>query len=1260
MEFTPASQNGIVPPTELLSIPSRFGILVSNTSTYYGKPLLIKAVSDAIMYKTEPVTFYSVKSGTTSVLGTSTFMDTASAVLVLNNISTGTHDIYATWPGEGLYAPTTTINNKVSVVVAAGQDLPGNFTLTAGPTSGTVIAGSEVNVTFTATFSTLDIITGNVIFYRGSTQLGSVFIEDNKAVLSVNNLPSGDNIIKAVWPGGNINGVNYQGRSAQVTYNVVRGFTINQTMSVAVTPSYGIFNEGNIKIAATLNTSTELLGNVYFSIDNTPLYYAPFLGNTATIEIANNAYEIGNRTIEATWDGNQTGYPRYIEKTTSTTWTVYERDFISFTNFTVTPRSAYGYDTVFSATLNKSDAVGNVGFYTGNTLLGSGPIVGNSATFTTRSLAVGTYTVYAYYDGRPITPKYFSTVSSTATMVITEGIEIPASLLVTITNDSYAGTTDPYIINENQTIKATISTSTVLSGPVRFYVDDVLLGTNNWNGSNTATFTTTFATTGSHSIQARWPGQSINNKFYSTKISNVSTVTSLAGYTMFPNLVQTATNRVIVGQPFSLTDVITTSSTLNGTTAGNISFYYSGDVIERITTTTASVEFSEDSILLLDSLLSSTSSYVGWAFAKGNRISGWGLNTDMTGYDSGLQYATIDNEIYYPRHDLQNTMMRPYSRFYIDNPYKNIYYNGGSGSVIGTNYNFSTYPPLSEQDKTWITDHPDTKLIIYDYYQPVLTTSSIRLNTLTNSISCNEGTSWANIGDKLLIPANVILYSSDINLKYTVTGFIGIGTTSSAVVVSPAFSDTTIQRVEMNRERNVISKQIYNGASFTSTITDISTVTTDVSFVTVVKDSVTHVIDRPLGTRNWVNNVSTITSTFNEIGTYEFTSIWEGGYVDDHRLYLGKTSNISTITVYPTVTPAVSISAPVISLEIPFVYTGSVSNLNDFDVRRNTVDFYQVDVGLLGTTNTTINNTLSIKVTTSKNVTPSYQRKAYATLNGAYGFNTSTSSIVTTDIVPVKTTATCYVNLYEIGQDPLVELVGPPSSLGSTSSNTHRFFVAFANTTTSGSADIQWKDLYNENAYKTINVSNGIGYFDTKINYWAPGDNPVSVSLGGTTVFNGKIHIYPKYTMGFDLVGTPTKVEWKLLGNWTSGYYDINGVQKKLSSRSVNGTATITLSNLQSGDHVNLTNFTYNGVASLVTSTQVDIRGSYILSGGGATYEWVSNYPRYYVGDIVRNNQIPGRDPYQVAVFRCKVEHVPNTQTEPWDRTDLWDEIYTS
>ena len=610
MEFTPASQNGIVPPTELLSLPSRFGVLVSNTSTYYGKPLLVKAVSDAAMYKTEAVSFYSVKNGTTSLLGTSTFINTTTAILVLNNISTGTHDIYASWPGEGLYAPVSTILDKISVAVAAGADLPGTFTITAGPASGTIIAGSGVNATFTATFSTQDVITGNVIFYNGVSQLASVPIENNRAVLSVGNLPAGDNIIKVVWPGGTLKGVNYQGRSAELTYNILRGLTINSPMTIRVTPGYGVYNEGNIKISATIANPTELPGKVYFSIDNEPLYYAAFSGNTATIEFGNNAYNIGARTIEALWDGNQTAYPRYVEKSTSTTWTIYERDFINITNFTVTPRTAYGYDTVFKAVLDKNNAVGNIGFYNGNTLFGNAAIVGNSATFITRSLAVGTYTVYAYYDGNSVAPKYFSTTSNTATMVVTEGVEITQAMNLAVTNDSYFGTTDPYVVGENQTIKATLSTSTVLTGPVRFYVDDILQGTANWNGYNTATFTTTFTTTGSHAVQAVWPGQSIGNVFYATKVSTVSTLTLVSGYTMGRNITLSTVTPVIVNQPSTFIASINTSSTMTGL----VSFTVNG--------TTVGTSTWINNISTLETTISNTGTYTIQALWQGGVIDG--------------------------------------------------------------------------------------------------------------------------------------------------------------------------------------------------------------------------------------------------------------------------------------------------------------------------------------------------------------------------------------------------------------------------------------------------------------------------------------------------------------------------------------------------------------------------------------------------------------------------------------------------------------
>ena len=77
MNFEPASQNGVIPITDYKTKDSDFMVGVSSTSTVAGQPVVLKAISNAAMYKTVPVTFYATQTVGTQ---TNTITDRKSVV----------------------------------------------------------------------------------------------------------------------------------------------------------------------------------------------------------------------------------------------------------------------------------------------------------------------------------------------------------------------------------------------------------------------------------------------------------------------------------------------------------------------------------------------------------------------------------------------------------------------------------------------------------------------------------------------------------------------------------------------------------------------------------------------------------------------------------------------------------------------------------------------------------------------------------------------------------------------------------------------------------------------------------------------------------------------------------------------------------------------------------------------------------------------------------------------------------------------------
>ena len=572
MNFEPANINGVKKLTEQQNKWSKFGLIISSTSTYYGQPLILKALSDSALTKEVPVSFYrkSTPTGSGTLIGTAEWDKPYQASLVVNDLGTGTYYLYASWPGEGNYVGRDTEDDLISTSVLAGQTLGGTFNVSKAPASSTLVVG-EGTATFTATFSTSTIVPGNIIFYARPLglsyyQIGSIPIVDNKATLNINNLQGGFNTIQASWPGGTVGTTVYQGLTTSTPYTILTGSTSVGVLTLNVSPAYGIFQEGDITLTASL-TNNKGVGYVDFYKNNSVIYTAPIVGNTATYTF-NSVDPVGSYSFHANWDGNQTSHPRFLPKKSSTsTFQIYARETVPSLGFSLSANeTAFSVPTLFTAVLNTTTNIntGNVIFTLGNNVIGTVPVANNSATFESSVISTGTYIAQAYYSGSSQTPKYYPVYSSTLTMTITEGVSIGANLQLQILSDSYLGTGAPYIKGETITLKSFINTSTVINDFVRFRANGNTVGSPNFNANNTATTTTVFASSGSYKIDAIWDGTAIGGTFYAGQVTSTN-ITVIDGYTLPSDINITVSTPRITDENIVFTATVTTSTIMQNT-----------------------------------------------------------------------------------------------------------------------------------------------------------------------------------------------------------------------------------------------------------------------------------------------------------------------------------------------------------------------------------------------------------------------------------------------------------------------------------------------------------------------------------------------------------------------------------------------------------------------------------------------------------------------------------------------------------------------
>jgi hypothetical protein len=319
MDFKPVSQNGIIPPTELGVMSSTLGVAVATTSSVKGAPFIINAISNAAIWKTVPVTFYSDwTTGTTTItqtLGTATWLSTTTAALVTYDLNTGTNMIYATWPGEGPYAPKTTIASPIRTFINSGYKLGGAFTVSASPTSGVAVAG-ESTVTLTASFNTSTSITGQVLFLDNHVPVGYATIVNNSATTSTIFNTTGTNVITASWGGGNIGGRLYEGSKTEISYDIAERNSLS-ALTLSVSPNPSVYGMQSYVLTATAQSTKSVAGTVTFYDGTASITTANLNNNVAAISLPATYFTTGTSQISAVYGGT-TQTPKFFPATSNT------------------------------------------------------------------------------------------------------------------------------------------------------------------------------------------------------------------------------------------------------------------------------------------------------------------------------------------------------------------------------------------------------------------------------------------------------------------------------------------------------------------------------------------------------------------------------------------------------------------------------------------------------------------------------------------------------------------------------------------------------------------------------------------------------------------------------------------------------------------------------------------------------------------------------------------------------------------------------
>ncbi len=375
-------------------------------------------------------------------------------------------------------------------------------------------------VTFAAhVTSTSGTPTGTVIFFDGATALGSATLASGSTSISISSLAAGTHSITAVYQGA-------LGFAPSTSAPLTQTVTMATTMAALVSSINPAGTNQLVTYTATVTGQFggAVTGSVVFFSGSQSLGTASLSGNHATLTTSFAA--VGTYSVSAKYngDGNNAG----------STSSILSQVIIAATTTTLISSrnpSLVGQVVIFTATV--SSAAGTppngeiITFKNGAAVLGAAPLSGGTASLTTSSLPVGTFTITARYGG--------DATFAPSTSPGLKQVVNPTSKFATST--SLTSSLNPSIYGQRVTWTATVTSSGSITptGKVTFTWGNTI-GTATLNASGIATLTKSNLNADTFPLTAVYSGDA-NNLGSTSAVLNqvVKQTTSSATLTSSPN-----------------------------------------------------------------------------------------------------------------------------------------------------------------------------------------------------------------------------------------------------------------------------------------------------------------------------------------------------------------------------------------------------------------------------------------------------------------------------------------------------------------------------------------------------------------------------------------------------------------------------------------------------------------------------------------------------------------------------------------------------
>jgi hypothetical protein len=503
-----------------------------NPTSYGGSTTFTATITSTAGTPTGNVTF---KDGAATI-GTGTLNGAGVTTLAISTLTGGTHSITAIYDGDTNFATST--SSAVSQVVNQN-------TTTTALVSGTNPSTFGQSVTFTATVSgTSGPPTGTVTFKDGATTLGTGTLNGaGVATYTTSALNVATHSITAVYGGD----TNFLTSTSSAVSQVVNSGTTSTALAAVPNPSA---LSQTVTFTATLSgAGSTPTGTVTFKDGATTLGTGT-LNGAGIAAFATGALAAGSHTITAVYGGDSNN----STSTSSPLTQVVNQSATTAALISSVNPSASGDSVTFTATVSGTGGTptGTVTFKDGVATLGTGTLDGSGqTTFSTSALSTGAHVITAIYAGDT------NFIASTS-VLLTQNVNANASTTTLISS------LNPSLFGQPVTYTGTAAgLAGIPTGTMTFKDGATTLATVPLDGAGQATYTTSSAGGGAHTMRAFYNGNSTygasNSAPLTQNISQGGSAVALAS----------SSNPSSLGQAITFT---ATASGTGGTPTGTVTF----------------------------------------------------------------------------------------------------------------------------------------------------------------------------------------------------------------------------------------------------------------------------------------------------------------------------------------------------------------------------------------------------------------------------------------------------------------------------------------------------------------------------------------------------------------------------------------------------------------------------------------------------------------------------------------------------------------